>query len=303
MQLKTVSEVLQGASLSLRKSGIAMPRFEAELLLSYVTGYSRIELFEKQTERIKPATLLIFDKALKKRCAHKPLAYITGEKYFYGYRFLVNDDVLIPRPETELIVDRVAELIKPENRVIDPPYTILDLGTGTGNIAITLALVMPGTTEVWAVDISKPALSVAQKNAQMHAVRDKIIWRKGNYFQAIEKDALGSYFNLIVANPPYVSEDEFPLLPITVREYEPKKALFGGKDGLDGYRSIIREIKNYVRVPAILMMEAGCKQKEQIEQLCRSSNLFHDIKWHHDLAGHNRLMEGLIQALPCRCDG
>ncbi len=299
MEYMTIEEALKRASSCLRAKGIESPRLEAELLLSFLTGYNRIQLITKHEEVLTSYSQNDYFLALDRRCSGEPLAYIVGEKYFFGLRFKVNNEVLIPRPETELIIERILELSGPDRYLGTLPYNVLELGTGSGNIAVTIALLKPDDCIVWATDISEKAISVAKTNAVLHGVREKIIWRCGDYYNALGEDEVDYHFNIVIANPPYLSDADMLELHSGVKNFEPIQALYGGEDGLDGYRSIISGLEKYVKLPSVLIMEAGFRQKEYIEKLCYESGMFCKLRWHKDLAGHNRILEGLIKAFPC----
>jgi release factor glutamine methyltransferase len=287
----TIEEALQGASFHLQQAALDQPRVEAELILASMMKLDRLQLILRREEEILPAVMELLQGAVKRRASGEPLAYITGEKYFYGLKFMVNRDVLIPRPETELIIDSALSWADSGRKSADSKISGLDLGTGSGILAITLALKLPGAT-FWALDLSAEALRTAQENALSHCVDSRITFRRGNYCAALSTVQPRPQFNLVVSNPPYISEKEYESLPRNVKNYEPALALDGGRDGLDGYRSILRGLPPYLQSSGLVLFEIGAAQQEAVEALCRYSGLFSEITWLYDLSGHPRVMQG-----------
>jgi release factor glutamine methyltransferase len=288
----TVEEALQRASFCLQQAALDQPRVEAELILVHLMKLDRLQLILRREKELLPAVEEMFQDAVKRRAAGEPLAYITGEKYFYGYKFMVNRDVLIPRPETELIIDSALSWVGTRSKVAnDNKISGLDLGTGSGILAITLAIKLPGAT-FWALDLSAGALRMAQKNAALHSVDARITCQQSNYCEALDMVQPRPQFNLIVSNPPYISEKEFENLPRNIKSYEPALALDGGQDGLDSYRSILKGLSPYLQVPGLVLFEIGAAQQEAVETLCHQSGLFSEISWLYDLSGHPRVMQG-----------
>lgn len=291
MRMITVEEALQRASFCLQQAAVDQPRVEAELILAYLIKLDRLQLILRREEEMLPAVGELFYRAVKRRTSGEPLAYITGEKYFYGYKFMVNREVLIPRPETELIIDGALSWAETRSDGSNNKISGLDLGTGSGILAIILALKLPGAT-FWALDLSAGALQIAQKNAALHCIDARINWKQGNYCDALDSVYPRPQFDLVVSNPPYISENEFERLPLNVKSYEPAMALDGGDDGLDGYRSILKGLSPYLQAPGLVLFEIGATQQEAVEALCRQSGLFSKIAWIYDLSGHPRVMSG-----------
>ncbi len=288
----TVEEALQRASFCLQQAALEQPRVEAELILSHLMKLDRLQLILQREKGLLPKVDELFQDVVKRRVAGEPLAYITGEKYFYGLKFMVNREVLIPRPETELIIDSALAWAETRSEVANyNKISGLDLGTGSGILAITLALKLPGAT-FWALDLSAKALRIAQKNAVLHCVDARITWQQSNYCEALDSLQPRPQFNLVVSNPPYISEKEYAGLPRNVKNYEPAMALCGGADGLDGYRSILKELPPYLQTPGLVLFEIGAAQQVAVETLCRQSGLFSEITWLYDLGGHPRVMKG-----------
>ena len=289
----TVDEALQRASFNLKKAGVEDAPVEAEILLSYVLKKNRLQLYLCKQDLLPRVSHDIFLDLVERRSKGEPSAYITGHKYFYGRPFRVDRRVLIPRPETELIVERslcFAEECK-NNGIAN--LSILDLGTGSGVLAVTLALEIIDA-EVWAVDLSAEALEVARLNANDNKVNKRIAWLEGDYFHAVKGTSAGKDFNLIVSNPPYLSAKDMENLPPGIKEYEPASALYGGPDGLEGYRQIIKKAPSFIKTPCKLIVEIGSSQEEEVTRILEAAGLFSEIKCHPDLAGLPRVVEAHI---------
>lgn len=290
MKRTKIRAALKDAALCLRQAGLDYPLEEAEIILAHLMNTDRLRLFLRRAETLPPGIVSSYRQAVNRRAAGEPLAYILGEKYFYSYRFIVNNSVLIPRPETELIVERALDWVERRGRVNCDPIRVVDLGTGSGVLAISLALLLKPCT-VWAIDSSEDALEIAQKNAELHSVEGQILFAPGNYFDALQAIDPVPLFNLVVANPPYVQADQLSVLPESVKNYEPMAALNGGKDGLAGFRAILAKLHLHVSPPALILFETGASQNEAVEALCRHSGLSGSISWHCDLAGKPRVLE------------
>jgi release factor glutamine methyltransferase len=289
----TLEEALKRASFCLHQAGIDNPRSEAELLLARILGLDRLRLVTKIQDILADPDYKNFEVAWKRRANHEPLAYITGEKYFYGRPFVIHSDVLVPRPETELLIDLAVRWFKYDNDLRQGGLRVLDLGTGSGVLAITLALELQAA-EVWAVDISHTALNLAGQNAVLHNLGERIKFLQGNYFDPLDRIYPAPRFNLIVSNPPYISAAELPELPVTVAQFEPPVALYGGADGLDGYRAILKKAALYAETSALLLVEIGSTQAQSVTELFKKSGLFRMIGCRRDIADHPRAILGLL---------
>jgi release factor glutamine methyltransferase len=201
---------------------------DAELLLRHVTGLDRAALLTRGTEALSTSMAATYGELLERRLGGEPIQYIVGETEFYGLRFRVNRDVLIPRPETEHLVEKAIALAERFERA-----RIVDVGTGSGAIAVALAHALI-EAEITAVDVSDAALAVAKENAQLNGVERRIRWRSGDLLEG-----LAERFEIVVSNPPYVPGGDRDSMAVEVREYEPGLALFAGEDGLDVYRRLI----------------------------------------------------------------
>lgn len=251
---QTVKQLLQWAALFLGKE----KRIEAELLLARVSGYSRAKLLAYQDQFLSVEQVNEFINFIESRKAGEPLQYLLGKQNFMGLDFIVNKSVLIPRSDTEVLVEEVINLAGERKG----PLKILDLCTGSGAIAVSLAKYIPRAV-VFATDISGEALEVAKNNAELNKVSQRIEFFRGDLFEPV----VGMDFDLIVSNPPYLSTKEMEDLPADVKK-EPFIALWGGVDGLEFYRKIINIGFDYLKSPGFLLVEIGWQQGEKVKNLC-----------------------------------
>ncbi len=265
----------QGEAL-LKENGIDDAKMDAWLLLAMVCKIDRNFYYMHLNEDITEEQLSEYESVLKKRAERIPLQYITGEQEFMGLKFLVNSNVLIPRQDTEVLVEEALKRIKPEMEV-------LDLCTGSGCIIISIMKNAPKITAV-AADISKQALIVAKENAKLNEV--SVRFETSNLF-----DSIKGTFDMIVSNPPYIPTAEIEKLMPEVRDFEPYDALDGKEDGLMFYRKIIEEGKQYLKPDGYLMFEIGCSQGGEVSGLMRRAG-YCEIKVIKDLAGLDRVVIG-----------
>ncbi len=259
----------------LRESGL--PRLEAELLLCSLLGCERVRLIARAEEAVDSSRARSAHARFARRRAGEPVSYITGWREFYGLALRVNPEVLIPRPETERLVELALERLP-------APARVLELGTGSGAIAIALATERPGLGIVVATDVSEAALALARRNARDHGV--EIAFVLSDWF-----DALGpEQFDLIVANPPYVAAGDAHLERGDVR-FEPRLALVGSEDGLDCIRKIAADARTRLRVGGWLLLEHGYDQKDRCVELLLELG-YADVGDFQDLAGWPRVCAG-----------
>lgn len=256
MSLSISSAIVEGARI-LDATGVNEGRREAGSLLAHTLSRDRAFLLTHAEDPLTPEQVEVFRALVARRAAGEPLQYITGRQEFFKLDFEVTPDVLIPRPETEIIVEVGLELLKD-----DPGHYFAEVGTGAGCIAISLLYELPDATAV-AIDVSPAALRVAKRNAERHGVSERLRLLESDCFSAIE--AIGS-FALIASNPPYVSDDELKDLQREVR-HEPRAALAGGVDGLSIIRRLLREARPFLRSGGHLVFEIGFGQSEAVEQL------------------------------------
>jgi release factor glutamine methyltransferase len=253
----SIADSLRDASQLLQASGVPEARREAGSLLSFVIGKDRTFLISHAEDRLNDADLDRFRQFVERRAGGEPLQYITGAQDFYGREFLVTPDVLIPRPETELLVEAALEVVAG----ISGP-SICDVGTGSGCIAVTLLCERTDARAV-AGDVSEAALEVAAQNARRHGVSERIEFKVSDCFDALDP----ATFDLIVSNPPYVSSDALAGLQREVRDHEPLVALSPGADGLSVIRRLLQDGPAFLKPDGYLIMEIGFDQGEKVQQL------------------------------------
>lgn len=254
---------------------------EREHMLTTILDCERIDLYTNK-KPLTPAQEEKYMTMLKRRCLGEPLQYIIGSTGFMGLDFKVAPCVLIPRPETEILVEEALKVLKN----IKHTPKVLDLGTGSGNIAVSIAKYLD-KVEVTAVDISKDALKLAKENAGLNNVSEKIDFVYENMESFLEKD-LGS-FDLIISNPPYIKTEDLFKLPVDVRR-EPETALDGGKDGLKFYRTIISKASQFLTNNGFLFLEIGDNQDKDIKNLFELSKNFKKVSFVKDYVGTNRVV-------------
>ncbi len=254
----TILKVLQWTTAFFGKKGIEQPRANAEVLLAHVLNMPRIQLYLHYDQPLAAAELARYRQVVQRRAAFEPTQYITGKQEFWSLEFEVNSSVLIPRPETEILVEKAVELLG------SGPRSVLDIGTGSGAIAVALASQCP-EARIVATDRSFGALAVAVRNALRHNVRDRISFLAADLFSAFL--ASGVSFDLIVSNPPYIGDREFEELPPEIARHEPEGALRGGGiDGLAVIRKILDAAPAYLAPGGCLLMEIGKGQDEWIRR-------------------------------------
>jgi release factor glutamine methyltransferase len=258
----TIADALRETAEALRTSGVAEARREAGSLLSHATARDRTFLITHADERLTAEQLRSYRALVERRASGEPLQYITGEQEFYGLDFEVTPDVLIPRPETELLVETALEILKGT----DSPR-LCDVGTGSGCIAVALTHTRTDARAV-ALDVSPAALEVAARNAARNGVAERINFLVSDCFDALASEEYGeTRFDLIASNPPYIDEDDLEGLQREVREHEPRLALTPGGDGLSVIRRLISEAPRYLKPGGHLLIEIGFDQHERVAAL------------------------------------
>jgi release factor glutamine methyltransferase len=273
-----ISQWLFYASNFLKSKCPSAGRIDAELLLAHCLGKDRTALYRDASDRLTPQQEQCFLSLLERRGKGEPLAYITEIKEFMGNDFFVKPGVLIPRPDTELMVEKVAE-------VYTERQILVDVGTGSGAIAISLALLL-NWKQIYAIDISSTALEVARHNALRHGLGERIEFIQGDLLAPILK-IKDLKLDFITANLPYIPTGEIPGLMADVRDYEPLLALDGGQDGLDFYRRLIFQAREILKPGAYLLMEIASGQGELLKRIMASE---WSLEIFADLAGRERLV-------------
>jgi len=262
------------------------PRVDAEYLVAHCVGVERPQLLAMQRECVALPGL---DELVLRRLKFEPIAYILGEWEFYGIPLFVGAPALVPRPETELLVDAVRAHLTTRGKL---QAAILDLCTGTGCIPLAIARHAP-ESKVMATDINPETLTIAQRNIRRHGMQDRISLLQGDLFDAIPN--AGAAFDVIVSNPPYVSEAEYETLAPDIRDYEDPKALIAGADGLALIRRIVAEASKWLCEGGFLALEIGDEQAASVQALMREAGIEH-IEALQDLAGIHRVVTGVRPA-------
>ncbi|MDY0091556.1 MAG: peptide chain release factor N(5)-glutamine methyltransferase [Candidatus Vecturithrix sp.] len=276
----TVLEILQWTTTYFQEKGVQSPRLTAEVLLAHTLQQDRLYLYVHYDQPLEPEERKRFKTLLLHRTQGVPTQYLTGVQEFWSLGFRVTPAVLIPRPETEHLVETTLELARPM-----PKPSILDLGTGSGIIAISLKREMP-QANLYASDVSDAALLIARENASSLLPDGRqVTFCQGDLFAPFP----GMSFDLIVSNPPYISESDYAALASEVRDHEPKLALYAGKDGLDIYRRLIAEAHSYLTPQGYILVEIGYGQKDAVAQIFEQQH-FHVERIVKDYAGIERVI-------------
>lgn len=269
-----VDDALAAATIRLKSAGIENPRSEARRLLAHSLDVSAQSLLVGCD---LPVPADVFAAHVAERVRGRPFAQIVGSRHFWAHEFVVTADVLIPRPETELLVEHALATLKERTA----PALILDLGVGSGAILLSILGAQPDA-KGWGVDASERALRCAAENRERLGLVDRCALACGHW-----ADMLTGRFDLIVSNPPYVGSDEYAALDPSVRDFEPRLALIAGGDGLDAYRAIASDLPRLLAPEGAVMLEIGSTQARQVRNLLSDAG-FHDQRLHRDLAGLDR---------------
>ena len=283
----TVRRLLEWTTSFFTRKEVDAPRVSAELLLSHVLGIPRIRLYTDYEKVLPPAQLESYRALVKRASEHEPIAYLIGRAWFYGLEFEVSCDVLIPRPDTETLIEAVLHLVKNEPGFEAP--RVLDLCTGSGCIAIAIAAKVKAAI-VLGTDISEPAIAIARKNAERLGLNGRVAIEQGDLFDALKNIPDPQPFQIITANPPYIRSELIPTLDRNVRDYEPHRALDGGADGLTFHRRIIDGAGDRLSANGRLFMEIAFDQADQVKELASAHSQLTDIKILRDFAGNNRVL-------------
>ena len=281
----TILKLLKWTTAYFKSHHIEQPRAAAEILLAHTLGIGRVDLYVQYDRPLESHELEVFKRFIQRRIQREPVAYIVGKKAFWSMDLKVTPDVLIPRPETETLVEAALTIIPLE--IGSAPLKILDLGTGSGAVVLALASERP-VHRFYAVDRSEKALAVALDNARMLDLNKAITFLQGNWFDSVRE--LVHYFDVIVSNPPYISSHEYKALAPEIAQYEPREALDGGSDGLDAIRLIIKETARYIVPGGRLVFEIGYDQWTAVEKLIEGSGAYSEWAVIKDYSGHDRVV-------------
>jgi release factor glutamine methyltransferase len=284
MEPWTIQKLLSWVTEYFTGKGVDSPRLNTEWLLSYALGLKRIELYTQFGKVVGQEQLSQLHELVKRAGAHEPIAYLTGKKEFYSLEFEITKDCLIPRPETELLVERAIEFLRMRNG----EQFVCDLCTGSGCVAVAIARNFANCRFV-ATDISDAALAVAEKNVAKHGLMNRIKLLQGDLFEPVIAGLGPAKFDLIVCNPPYVSEPDYEKLARNVKDFEPKSALTAGQDGLDIIKKIIADANRHLKPAGTLMFEIGNEQGNTVHKLLETAGYFGDVKIEKDYSNLDRV--------------
>lgn len=280
----TILDLIQWTTTYFNANQIDSPRLTVELLLAHVLGIERIGLYMRFDQPLSTEELAHFKRLIKRRLNREPVAYILGRKDFWDLTFAVNQNVLIPRPETEFLVEAALELI-PESADARQ-MRILELGTGSGAVIISLAAERPGHI-FYASDTDFGALAVARQNAVANQLADRVRFFAASWLAPVQS---ATEFDLIISNPPYIPFDEIPRLAPEIYRYEPKAALDGGDDGFSAINEIIRIAPPYLSPTGYLLLEIGNGHREPVEALIERTTGVDLIRVVKDYSGYDRVV-------------
>jgi release factor glutamine methyltransferase len=278
----TIQAAKANARRRLEQAGIPDAGLEAEVLLRHVLGFDRTQLFQRLQDHLDPEASARFEMLIARRLEHEPLAYITGHREFYRLDFEVSPATLIPRPETETLVQVALEMAQrlPE----DATPVIADVGTGSGAIAVALAHALP-RARIYATDLSSAALAVAGRNAERLGVRDRVLFRAGDLLEPVDEP-----LDIIVANLPYVTTGDWQALPPELHDHEPRSALDGGADGLDVIRRLLQQAPAHLKPAGAICLEFGADQAQPLVVMARQHFPGAQVSCRQDLAGRPRVI-------------
>jgi len=278
-----IIEILNWTANYFKENALATPRLDAEILLAGLLGIERIALYTHYDRPLSEEERTAYRALVKRRIAGEPVAYIRKQKEFWSRPFYVDKRVLIPRPETETVVEVVKERF--ENRGTFPEYLMMDICCGSGALGLAIASFMPGK---WILtDLDADALAVAKINCEKYRSDGPFLHVLADLFNPFQK---GPRFNLIVSNPPYVKQSDLPVLPAGIRNFEPIRALDGGKDGLELLKRLVTQGPAYLAEDGLLVTEIAPDQAEDVTALFAETGKFIDIQVARDILGHERVV-------------
>ena len=276
----TIIKLLSRTEYYFSRHCIDSPRLTAELLLAHTLDIKRIDLYLQHDRLVNKNELSNFKTLIKKRLENQPIAYIIGEKGFYNSDFYVTKDVLIPRPDTEIIVEQALKILNHTKKSCN----VFEPGTGSGAIIISIAKEIPDNN-YYANDCSFDALDIAEKNAKKIFAKT-ITFFCADWFSSLSANA---QFDLIISNPPYIPSQDIAKLAPEIRKYEPLRALDGGKDGLDCFKDILKKAYKYLVPKGVILLETGFDQKKELINIVNQYSQYKSVEFIKDFAGHNRV--------------
>ncbi len=284
MQTWTIKALLDWIAPYLEEKSVDAPRLCAELLMCHVLGKQRMELYTQFDAIVPPAQLAQLRALVKRAGDHEPVAYLVGRTEFYSMELTVRPGCLIPRPETEMLVQHAIEFL----RTREGQQSVLDLCTGSGCVATAIAHNFKNA-DITATDLSQAALDIATENIAKHRLTERITLQQGDLLAPVSSGP----FDLIVSNPPYVSEAEYEALDKNVKDYEPREALLAGPKGLDMYERLLGSMEPHLKPNAAVMLEIGYSQGPELHALLENTGMFSQVQVHKDLQKLDRLAVGI----------
>jgi release factor glutamine methyltransferase len=288
----TIRRLLEWTPGFFAKKGVDQPRLAAELLLSHVMGVPRIKLYTDYDRVVDEAKLAGFRELVKRAGEQEPIAYLTGKAHFFSLEFDVTRDVLIPRPDTETLVENVLQTVRHQSGLESP--RVMDLCTGSGCIAAAIAANLKAAT-VLATDISEPAVAIAKKNIERLGLTDRVSVEQGDLFEPLKRIVDAGPFDLIVANPPYIATSQLPTLDKSVRDYEPLSALDGGIDGLVIHRRILETAPSHFRPSGRIFLEIAFDQGPAAREMMAAQPAFEEVRILKDYNGRDRVVTARVK--------
>ena len=285
----TILKLLKWTTSYFQSHNIDSPRATAEILLAHGLSINRIDLYLRYDQPIFSKELVIFKELIKRRIQREPVAYIIGTKEFWSMELWVTPSVLIPRPETECLVENGLSILSESNASGQPsqPPRILEIGTGSGAIILAMA-VERSDVLFFASDLSIPAVELARKNAKRHHLDQKIVFFSGDLFACLcEKSC---YFDMILSNPPYIPTLIINQLQPEITQYEPRMALDGKQEGLYFIKKIIHDAHRYLKPKGVLLLEIGHDQKQAVQKIIDNCNAYEEVTFQKDYSGQDRMV-------------
>ncbi|QTA82503.1 Release factor glutamine methyltransferase [Desulfonema limicola] len=282
----TIHKLLKWTDSYFKSRNIENPRASAEIILAHALGLKRIDLYIQYDQPLVDKELALFKSLIKRRINKEPVAYIVGKKEFWSMNLEVTRDVLIPRPETECLIEAALKFLPDDSKL--HKKKILELGTGTGAITIALASERPFNM-YFASDWSQKALAVAKRNAKQHILTGEVSFICGDWFGPFKENSI--FFDMLLSNPPYIKTDIIPDLEPEIKDYEPFGALDGDKDGLGAIRHILYSACSYLADKGWMLLEIGHDQKEDVLKIVESCGTYENFCCLKDYSGNNRVVQ------------
>jgi release factor glutamine methyltransferase len=293
----TIKELLKVTTDYLEKKEIESPRLSAEILLAHQLEVDRVKLYLRFDQPLHDEEVTGYRSLIKRRLSREPIQYITGVQEFWSMDFTVGPQVMVPRPETELLVEHALALCRQKRSTEGSCGRILDLGTGCGAIAVAIARELEGVA-VWASDVSQDALDMARRNAIRHGVEGRIEFVLSDLWQNLSNQELT--FDVIVSNPPYIKSEAMDSLPPEVRDYEPRHALDGGEEGMRYIRDIIQEAPRHLNPGGWILLEMDPDQTNEALGLIEANNSYFQMLRLKDYSHNHRVVmaQKIDEAMP-----